>query len=151
MIYSRSFLIQNNNFNMSGNPPRLHRRATRISNDPPKKITFNIKQFKKLLCCAFFDKINDVNQPNNRISRMTNSNNNSSSRKSISENNSNNLKIQQRKSQSSRRGSRRSIRAAINERKEMENLIQAQNNENNLEIEQRNSRMSISRSVKTCI
>ena len=137
---------------MSGNPPRLHRRATRShSTEPPPKFQFNFKKLKELLCCLFAEKINDVNQPNDRINRLTTTTTprKLSAKSTNSSEPSNNLKIQQRKSQSSRRGSRRSIRAAINERKEMENLIQAHNNQennnnNNLDIEPRNSRMSIS-------
>jgi len=131
------------------NPPRLHRRRTKAHTEEPPKLTFNFKKLKDLLCCHV-EKI-DFSQPTNdpRVSKMTTR----SQRKSLADKNT----LQpQRKSQANggRRGSRRSIRAAINDRKEMENMIQEQNNTNtnNLlgaaeegEVGRRGSRVSISK------
>lgn len=109
------------------NPPRLHRRRTKAHTEEPPKVTFNFKKLKYLLCCHV-EKI-DFSQPDDsRISKMT-----TRSRKSMGADNNNNSLRPQRKSMGnggSRRGSRRSIRAAINDRKEMENMIQEQNNTN---------------------
>lgn len=113
------------------NPPRLHRRRTKAHEEPPRP-TFNFKKLKDLLnglvFCCHVEKIDFSPTNDARVSRMTTR---SQARKSLADNNS----LKPRKSMGNgvsgnRRGSRRSIRAAINERKELEHMIQEQNNTN---------------------